>query len=100
MPVPPLRMTHVTTPVTARARFCAFASCVRYIVAAGAAAGVVELHAQFSPDSSSMPSMSSNDYPRIQRVPIFFPPNPPPLGRALLRGGQPPGRFAAPEELA
>ena len=34
------------------------------------------------------------------RVPIFFPPNPPPLGRALPRGAPPAGRLAAPPELA
>ena len=35
-----------------------------------------------------------------ERVPIFFPPSPPPLGRALPRGATPTGRLAAPPELA
>ncbi len=34
------------------------------------------------------------------RVPIFFPPTPPPLGRALPRGAPAPGRYAAPPEVA
>lgn len=36
-----------------------------------------------------------------QRLPIFYPPNPPPLGRAVNRTPQPPdGRASAPAELA
>jgi hypothetical protein len=39
--------------------------------------------------------------PRMsERVPIFFPPSPPPLGRALPRGAPPSGRLAASPELA
>ena len=34
------------------------------------------------------------------RAPIFFPPSPPPLGRALPKGAPPAGRLAAPPELA
>src|SRR5687768_1459840 len=36
----------------------------------------------------------------IERVPVFFPPNPPPLGRPVQRGLPPGGRFPAPPELA
>lgn len=35
----------------------------------------------------------------IDRLPVFFPPNPPPLGRGIARGS-PPGRLPAPPELA
>ena len=39
--------------------------------------------------------------PRImERVPIFFPPNPPPLDRPAPRGVPPGGRYPAPPELA
>jgi hypothetical protein len=34
------------------------------------------------------------------RVPVFFPPTPPPLGRALPRTSPPAGRLAAPPEMA
>lgn len=35
-----------------------------------------------------------------ERVPVFFPPTPPPLGRALPRSNPPAGRLAAPPEMA
>lgn len=35
-----------------------------------------------------------------ERVPVFFPPTPPPLGRALPRSQIPAGRLAAPPEMA
>jgi len=35
-----------------------------------------------------------------ERVPVFFPPTPPPLGRALPRSSPPAGRLAAPPEMA
>jgi hypothetical protein len=54
-------------------------------------------------DSGSFPS----GFPEVRtssrmvdRAPIFFPPSPPPLGRALPRGALPPGRLTAPPELA
>jgi hypothetical protein len=36
----------------------------------------------------------------IDRLPVFFPPNPPPLGRPAARGIPPGGRYPAPPELA
>lgn len=36
----------------------------------------------------------------VDRVPVYFPPNPPPLGRPAARGVPPGGRFPAPPELA
>lgn len=50
-----------------------------------------------------MPQPSFPDGPRNyppERVPIFFPPTPPPLGRALSRSSPATGRLAAPPELA
>jgi hypothetical protein len=36
----------------------------------------------------------------VERLPVFFPPNPPPLGRPVARGVPPGGRYLAPGELA
>ncbi len=48
----------------------------------------------------SFPDLSRGMSRMSERAPIFFPPNPPPLGRALPRGAPPSGRLAAPPELA
>lgn len=43
----------------------------------------------------------SDGAPRvIERLPVFFPPNPPPLGRSVARGVPGAGRYQAPAELA
>lgn len=49
---------------------------------------------------SSFPEMSRGSGIPAERVPIFFPPTPPPLGRALPRNTPPTGRLAAPPELS
>lgn len=49
---------------------------------------------------TGFPDMSRSSSRLSDRVPIFFPPNPPPLGRALPKGAPPTGRLAAPPELA
>jgi len=36
---------------------------------------------------------------RVNPLPVFFPPNPPPLGRAIARSPAQPGRLTAPAEL-
>jgi hypothetical protein len=36
----------------------------------------------------------------VERLPVFFPPNPPPLGRPVARGVPGGGRYVAPPELA
>ena len=52
-------------------------------------------------DSGNPPINFPSAYSRLSdRVPIFFPPNPPPLGRALPKGAPPADRLAAPPELA
>ena len=55
----------------------------------------------FAQDSGfpSFPDTPRN-YLQAERVPIFFPPTPPPLGRALPKGAPATGRLAAPAELA
>jgi hypothetical protein len=49
---------------------------------------------------SSFPDLSRSSNIPAERVPIFFPPTPPPLGRALPRNVPPTGRLVAPPELA
>ena len=63
-------------------------------------AACASLHPLAAQDpSSSFPEIRSSS--RIaDRAPIFFPPSPPPLGRALPRGALPPGRLTAAPELA
>src|SRR3954466_15578622 len=59
--------------------------------------------AQTGDFGNSMPrgSLSTGDMPiRLDPVLIFFPPNPPPMGRAIARNAMPPSRFTAPGELA
>ena len=50
------------------------------------------------------PGRSSRDdfggVPIFQRMPVFFPPNPPPLGRAVSAVAAPTGRLVPPPELA
>lgn len=61
------------------------------------------MHAQSSRDGFSTPSVSSDtNRPALQPQPLFFPPNPPPLGRAVGRAPVPvdPRLPAAPPELA
>src|SRR5690606_21252803 len=71
-----------------------------------AASGIVlTAHVQ---RAASAPSGRSSDIgggsdgmPRVvDRLPVFFPPNPPPLGRNVARGVPPGGRYPAPPELA
>lgn len=50
-----------------------------------------------SGDRSSLPDMTTHP---VERAPVFFPPNPPPLGRPVSRGVPPGGRFPPPPELA
>ena len=54
------------------------------------------LHAQGS-------GFESQNFPppeiRVNPLPVFFPPNPPPLGRAIARTPTQPGRLTAPAEL-
>ena len=49
--------------------------------------------------SPGEPRMRGGDF-IDERVPVFFPPTPPPLGRALPRSNPPAGRLAAPSEMA
>lgn len=49
--------------------------------------------------SPGEPRMRGGDF-IDERVPVFFPPTPPPLGRALPRANPPAGRLAAPPEMA
>lgn len=44
------------------------------------------------------PNFPSNEY-RVTPLPVFFPPNPPPLGRAIARAPAQPGRLTAPVQL-
>ncbi len=58
-----------------------------------------------SAQDGGYPQSSFPDTPRAaprmsDRASIFFPPNPPPLGRALPKGAPTAGRLAAPAELA
>jgi hypothetical protein len=88
-------MSHALIPVLFRLR--PFAARVRpgsvaLLILAAAAQGLGQ---------TEMPMPRMEEYNRrMERVPIFFPPNPPPLGRALARGPAPTGRYAAPAELA
>lgn len=61
--------------------------------------GTHEVSAQFNDNGPSIPSMNDSGA-RFVRVPLFFPPNPPPLGRALTRTVPLTGRYPPPDELA
>jgi hypothetical protein len=58
--------------------------------------------AQFPGDTTSQRNTSFGDLPprTIDRLPVFFPPNPPPLGRPPSRAEPSGGRLPAPPELA
>lgn len=68
-----------------------------------AALGVLALGAMSAADIRAQDGGFSGDgFPSrsFLRAPIFFPPNPPPLGRAIPATTAPAGRFLAPPELA
>ena len=53
------------------------------------------------PRGSSIDRLPDMSAPRIlERLPVFFPPNPPALGRPVARGIPPGGRYPPPPELA
>lgn len=79
-------------PAVSRAR------CVLGIVAIFLV-GVQEAPSQVGDNLPPIPSMNDNGG-RLVRVPIFFPPNPPPLGRALTRTVPVAGRYPPPDELS
>lgn len=77
------------------------ALCVLIALSSGPA-----IHAQL-PGDSSFPRSSGDrvSFPDgsqriVERLPVFFPPNPPPLGRPVPRGVPGGGRYVAPPELA
>ena len=58
------------------------------------------LHAQTGERRGGFDSSSQTDGPIATPILIYYPPNPPPLGRAIARGTSSPDRGAAPAELA
>src|ERR1041385_7412706 len=60
------------------------------------------VRAQMSGDYGMPRSSFPDDYSgmRFERLPIFFPPNPPPLGQSILRHPPADSRFPAPPELS
>ncbi len=64
------------------------------------AAGHARAQTQFESGTRTTQSPSTDSPPRLEPVLIFFPPNPPPLGRAIARASSPTGRAAPPPELA
>lgn len=63
------------------------------------AVAALTTHAQDS-GFPGMDGRSSMRELRLEALPIFFPPNPPPLDRAIPRSAPTTGRYAAPPELA
>lgn len=63
----------------------------------GGAVGVSGQHGTDMP--ASRPSFSESSRP-IERLPVFFPPYPPPLGRIVARGAAAGAQLPAPPELA
>ncbi len=73
------------------------------LLAAGAALGPLQAQSGNSGirERNEFPGMSSrSEGGEIMPILIYFPPNPPPLGRPIARGAAATGRGAAPAELA
>lgn len=72
-------------------------TCLAAVLLAASGARVV---AQDGSITRSPSTTSNREESRIPRLPLFFPPHPPPLGRAIPATGYAQGAFAAPGELA
>jgi hypothetical protein len=88
---------HPVTPTPSLARLLHAAPLLATVLLVGAAGPA---RAQDT-GTTGLPSDFGRGSSRTgERVPIFFPPTPPPLGRALPRGAPAAGRYAPPPEVA
>src|SRR5258706_3649120 len=91
--VMPRTALNVAPPSRTRRVTWATIACATFAVGASAQTGIDNQSPRNSFPDAGAPRV-------IERVPIFFPPNPPPLGRVVARGAAAGPRYPAPSELA